>query len=202
MFEGEALGLQAMYECSGEDGLSIPKVHYWGDYEGGSLLIMDYLNLGGRGDGYTLGQSMARMHLAEPSAQNGNPKKVFGFPVDNTIGGTEQPNPWTEGGGTEDWVGFYRDYRMQHQLDLARDGRCDALWKSIAPRLNELFEGEGDGEGEGEVRPSLLHGDLWSGNIGTADGKPSIFDPATYWVRISFVLGSNTSHLFLSSVCM
>ena len=31
-------------------------------------------------------------------------------------------------------------------------------------------------------QPSLLHGDLWSGNHGfLADGSPIIFDPATYY---------------------
>lgn len=35
--------------------------------------------------------------------------------------------------------------------------------------------------GDKEIKPSLLHGDLWSGNIGSADGKPSIYDPAVYW---------------------
>eukprot|EP00931_Biecheleriopsis_adriatica_P030279 TRINITY_DN17861_c0_g1_i2.p2 TRINITY_DN17861_c0_g1~~TRINITY_DN17861_c0_g1_i2.p2 ORF type:complete len:122 (+),score=22.21 TRINITY_DN17861_c0_g1_i2:730-1095(+) len=32
-----------------------------------------------------------------------------------------------------------------------------------------------------KVVPSVLHGDLWSGNIGSADGKPTIFDPAVYY---------------------
>lgn len=26
----------------------------------------------------------------------------------------------------------------------------------------------------------MLHGDLWSGNIGTANGQPAVFDPAVY----------------------
>lgn len=34
---------------------------------------------------------------------------------------------------------------------------------------------------ENEIKPSLLHGDLWSGNIGSADGFPTIYDPAVYW---------------------
>lgn len=46
--------------------------------------------------------------------------------------------------------------------------------KDIAPRLGILFDGL-------EVRPSILHGDLWSGNIGSVNGKPSVFDPASYW---------------------
>jgi hypothetical protein len=32
-----------------------------------------------------------------------------------------------------------------------------------------------------QVKPSVLHGDLWSGNIASVDGAPSIFDPATYY---------------------
>ena len=95
-------------------------------------------------------------------------------------GGTPQPNPWTEpGSGTKDWVDFFRDQRIGHQLDLAGDSYCSNLWDNdVAPRLHRLFD---DLQGEKEIRPSLLHGDLWSGNIGSADGRPSIFDPAVYW---------------------
>ena len=32
-----------------------------------------------------------------------------------------------------------------------------------------------------QVKPSVLHGDLWSGNISGVDGDPSIFDPAVYY---------------------
>mmetsp|Transcript_10206 Transcript_10206/g.22642 ORF Transcript_10206/g.22642 Transcript_10206/m.22642 type:complete len:352 (-) Transcript_10206:177-1232(-) len=176
MFDGEAMGLRALRVSAGDDGLRIPAVLHCADYEGGkgSLLIMEYLTLGGRGDDRALGAAMARLHLAPPSAEAGNPTGAFGFGVDNTIGGTSQPNPWTKGGGTEEWVKFYGEHRIGHQLQLAGDGRCDALWEDVAPRLGALFEGV-------EVRPSLLHGDLWSGNIGSADGKPSIFDPAVYW---------------------
>lgn len=34
---------------------------------------------------------------------------------------------------------------------------------------------------KGQVKPSVLHGDLWSGNIGAVDGEPTIFDPAVYY---------------------
>ena len=186
MFHGEALGLNAMYECSqsgDDDSLRIPKVYHYGDYSSGnsgSFLIMEYLNLAGRSDDRALGKAMARMHLAPPTEEAGNPTKAFGFNVDNTIGGTSQPNPWTTpNSGTKEWVEFFRDYRIGHQLNLAGDSYCSNLWeKDIAPRLHLLFK---DLTGEKEIKPSLLHGDLWSGNIGSADGKPSIFDPAVYW---------------------
>ncbi len=32
-----------------------------------------------------------------------------------------------------------------------------------------------------QVRPCVLHGDLWSGNMSSVDGQPSIFDPAVYY---------------------
>ena len=215
MFYGEALGLEAMYECSqgGEDTLRIPKVYKYGDYSTGkgSFLVMEYLNLAGRSDDRALGKAMASMHLAPATKDAGNPDKAFGFPVDNTMcvnscyfawlgdiifailfvhsylhsffahrGGTPQPNPWTKpNSGTKEWVEFFRDHRIGHQLDLAGDPYCSNLWNNdIAPRLHRLFE---DLEGEKEIKPSLLHGDLWSGNIGSADAKPSIFDPAVYW---------------------
>ncbi len=31
------------------------------------------------------------------------------------------------------------------------------------------------------MKPSVLHGDLWSGNIASAEGQPAIFDPAVYY---------------------
>jgi protein-ribulosamine 3-kinase len=179
MFYGEALGLQAMYECSPEnEGLRIPKVYHYGDYSDGrgSFLIMEYLNLAGRSDDRALGEAVARMHLAPPTKEAGNPTSSFGFEVDNTIGGTAQPNPWTKpNSGTKEWIEFFRDHRIGHQLNLAGDSYCSNLWEQdIAPRLHLLFE---DLQGEKEIKPSLLHGDLWSGNIGSADGMPSIFDP-------------------------
>lgn len=40
--------------------------------------------------------------------------------------------------------------------------------------LESLFEGV-------TVKPAVLHGDLWSGNIGGCQGQPCIYDPATYY---------------------
>ena len=110
------------------------------------------------------------------------------------VGGTPQPNPWTKpNSGTKEWIEFFRKHRIEHQLNLAGDSYCTNLWNNdIAPRLHLLFE-DLTGE-EKEIKPSLLHGDLWSGNIGSADGFPTIYDPAVYWGHhesewgVSFIL--------------
>lgn len=48
--------------------------------------------------------------VQDPTARSGK----FGFPVDNTIGATPQPNGWMD-----NWVDFYREKRLRHQLQLA-----------------------------------------------------------------------------------
>eukprot|EP00403_Amphidinium_massartii_P009981 CAMPEP_0178410556 /NCGR_PEP_ID=MMETSP0689_2-20121128/21042_1 /TAXON_ID=160604 /ORGANISM="Amphidinium massartii, Strain CS-259" /LENGTH=232 /DNA_ID=CAMNT_0020031739 /DNA_START=234 /DNA_END=929 /DNA_ORIENTATION=+ len=167
MFTPEALGLKALREATVDEGLMrIPEVYACADRKQGmgSFIIMEYLSLGGRGDDYALGKAMASMHLHPcPKA------KGFGFAVDNTIGATPQINKWSD-----DWVEFFRDRRLKYQVQRAGDGYTSSLFKSIAPRLEKMFDGV-------DVKPSVLHGDLWSGNIGSADGLPSIFDPATYY---------------------
>lgn len=89
--------------------------------------------------------------------------------MDNTIGGTPQPNGWLS-----DWVEFFRERRLRHQLELAGDEKLMQLGNKLMDNLECFFEGV-------IVRPSVLHGDLWSGNIASVEGLPSIFDPAVYY---------------------
>jgi len=53
-----------------------------------------------------------------------------------------------------------------HQVNLTGNKGLIALGKSVADKLDVLFEGI-------EVRPSLLHGDLWSGNMAAVEGAPA-----------------------------
>lgn len=49
-------------------------------------------------------------YMQDPEALQGR----YGFGVDNTIGGTPQPNGWMD-----NWVDFFRERRLAHQLKLA-----------------------------------------------------------------------------------
>lgn len=51
--------------------------------------------------------------MQDPEAAAGK----FGFGVDNTIGGTPQPNGWMG-----DWVEFFRERRLWHQLRVRAGG--------------------------------------------------------------------------------
>jgi fructosamine-3-kinase len=54
-------------------------------------------------------------------------------------------------------------------------GRLIAAGERLLEALPSFFRGH-------SLLPSLLHGDLWSGNAGrTADGEPVIYDPAVYF---------------------
>lgn len=175
MFKGEAEGLRAMHATH---TIRVPEVFHYGGLPSppgggalrgsGSFIVMEYLELGGRCDQAELGRQMARMHLATPQHDHAH---QYGFAVENTIGGTSQPNPWTDS-----WVEFFREHRLRHQLKLAGNSRLNQLAEPLLRpgALETFFEGI-------EVRPSVLHGDLWSGNVAAVGSEPAIFDPATYF---------------------
>eukprot|EP00181_Compsopogon_caeruleus_P000765 CAMPEP_0184686644 /NCGR_PEP_ID=MMETSP0312-20130426/23398_1 /TAXON_ID=31354 /ORGANISM="Compsopogon coeruleus, Strain SAG 36.94" /LENGTH=331 /DNA_ID=CAMNT_0027141965 /DNA_START=12 /DNA_END=1007 /DNA_ORIENTATION=+ len=166
MFLGEAEGLRAMHATR---TITVPNAYHVADTDNGSYIIMDYLDMRGRCDAALLGRRLAEMHLAQPSAAEARSGQ-FGFPVKNTIGGTPQPNPWTD-----NWVDFFREHRLGFQLRLARDTTLSELGKKLMRKLDQYFV-------DIDIQPAILHGDLWSGNMGVLDsGEPVIFDPASYY---------------------
>lgn len=167
MFEGEALGLNAMYETG---TIRVPKPYKVGSLPtGGSYIIMEFIEFGSsRSSQSVLGRKIAEMHKAAKS------EKGFGFHVNNTIGSTPQINTWTS-----DWVEFYAEHRLGYQLNLAREQYGDStIYEKgfrLAKNLNPLFK-------DIVIEPCLLHGDLWSGNISSDKaGEPVILDPACYY---------------------
>jgi len=126
--------------------------------------VLGHLSLGGRGDPVERGRRLAALHRHTGDG--------FGWHRDNTIGATPQPND-----AAGDWIDFYRHRRLAFQLSLAaRRGlgrRALAKGERILDRLPGFFPGY-------RPDPSLLHGDLWGGNYGYADGQPVLFDPAVY----------------------
>ena len=166
MFYAEAEGLA---EIAAAEAVRCPEPVVWGVAGEQVFLVMEYLPLGGRSDAGTarrLGEGLAAMH--------GRTRPRFGWHRDNTIGATPQPN-----GEMDDWVAFWRERRLGFQLDLAeRNGYGGELREGgseLLERLPAFFT-------DYTPVPSLLHGDLWSGNWDvTADGEPVIFDPAVYF---------------------
>jgi len=163
MFAAEFEGLQALRQCA---ALHIPKPVCYGADGDSAYIVMENLELGGHGDPAALGEGLAGLHRVTQSQ--------FGWHRDNTIGSTLQVNTLSD-----DWVGFYREYRLQFQFALAARHGCPGSLVSQGERLMDDFHILFDSY---TPEASLLHGDLWSGNHAyTSDGEPTIFDPAVYY---------------------
>ncbi|MFA5082814.1 MAG: fructosamine kinase family protein, partial [Hydrogenophilaceae bacterium] len=162
MFEAEADGLDELH-ASGAIRVPVPICS--GSEAGRAWLVLEYLDLDGRGEAAELGRRLAALH--RKSADR------FGWWRANTIGATHQANE-----RLDDWLEFLRQRRLGFQLGLAqRNGAPASLIDQgghLLDRLNDLFPGY-------RPVPSLLHGDLWGGNYGYASGEPVLFDPAVYY---------------------
>ena len=170
-FTAEAAGLAAIAHTG---TVSVPRVLCCGtdDAQGGcSFLLMEFLESGMRRADYweALGRQLAAMHRADPSAWTKGGR--YGFVQDNYIGASVQENS-----SRDHWVSFFRDCRLKPQLAWA-DRYFDAADKRNAARLLERIP-----ELLAEpAYPSLLHGDLWSGNVMPGhDGCAWLIDPAVY----------------------
>lgn len=166
MFEAEALGLK---DLRSPGAILVPEAVCWGVAEGSCYLVLSWLDLGGRGDWERMGRELATLHRW--TGDGDAPQTQFGWRTDNTIGSTPQPNPWTD-----DWAEFFAEHRIAHQLRLARrNGGRFSLGDRLVKAIPDLLAGRAP-------QPSILHGDLWSGNASfTRDGTPVVLDPATYW---------------------
>ena len=161
MLEAEADGLRDI-AATGTIRVAHPICH--GISGNRAYLVLEHIELGGGSpqSETELGRSLAALHAV--------PQAGFGWRRDNTIGSTPQPNP-----ASDNWVAFLREHRLGSQCRLAkRNGLSLDGTNELLEQLDSFFTGY-------EPRPSLLHGDLWSGNIAFAPGgEPVIFDPATY----------------------
>lgn len=149
--------------------LPVPRLHHAGD----RLLVMDHVETAG-GAGDAGAGRRAQEHAAElVAALHGVAAPRYGFMRDTTIGPLAQPN-----GEEEDWIAFFRDRRLMHMARLAfSEARIAAGLlaglERIAGRLEELI-------GE-PTAPSLIHGDLWGGNVLVRGDRVAAFiDPAIY----------------------
>lgn len=113
-----------------------------------------------------LAEKLAQQHLVR------GPR--FGLPFDTLIGGLPQPNRQEKS-----WVTFFGEQRLRHMAQAA----CQAgqLPAGTVSRIDRLIEKLGELIPD-TAEASLLHGDLWGGNILSQAGKlAALVDPAIYY---------------------
>lgn len=162
MFSAEAAGLA---EIARTRTVRVPEPVCHGAAAAACWLVLEHLELrpGTEGSMRELGRRLAAMHRVTA--------REHGWSRDNTIGATPQVN--APAGG---WPEFWRERRLRFQIQrAAANGHRLADGDRLLEKLPAFFSGH-------DPVPSLLHGDLWSGNAAaTAGGEPLIFDPAVYY---------------------
>lgn len=175
LFLREADGLRAMADAT--SGLAIPRVVAARGPEAGApaLIVMEFLDPGPLDD-EALGVGLAQMHRGSAPA--------FGFEADTYCGLTRQDNT-----NTPSWTEFYARRRLAPlvaRIDTAHglSAADRRVYERLIDRLPALLP-------EPE-RPSLIHGDLWSGNVLGARRGPALVDPACAFADREMELGMMT----------
>jgi len=161
---------------SANSQLPVPAVLYNDD----DLLLIEYV------EGSSRFGHQSQRHAAELLAGlHSISATSFGFEYDTLIGGLHQPNTWTES-----WLSFFRDQRLLAMGRQAMDaGRIPG---QVFNRL-ERFAGSLEKWLAEPDRPSLIHGDAWTGNILAAGDKITAFvDPAIYFADAEIELAFTT----------
>ena len=130
-----------------------------------SFLVIEHLNLKlpNDEDWYQLGVELAQTHQDVVHGE-------YGWQEDNVIGHTLQRNTWSK-----NWSMFFAEQRIGWQLQLlAEKGIYFGDIDHICQTCHDMLVSH-------HPRPSLLHGDLWQGNVGFTNEGPVIFDPACYY---------------------
>ena len=145
------------------------------------MLVMEYC------EGRSSFDADAERHAAELLVElhgNRSPDSRYGLEMDGLIGPLHQPNAWCGS-----WVEFWRERRVLHMtVCAAREGGLDRAMvgrlERLASRLAELIPDN--------PPASLIHGDVWSGNVLAQGGRITAFlDPAPYYahheVELAFI---------------
>jgi protein-ribulosamine 3-kinase len=164
LFETEAKGLHLLKDTRAID---IPHVFTYGRAENFIYLILGFIDPASQKYNYweDFGQSLSTLHKLTGES--------YGLDFDNYIGSLPQRNK-----RSNDWITFFINERLNPQLQLAiKNGKVkNSLandFESLYKKLPHILHIE---------KPSLLHGDLWSGNVMVNnEGFVSLVDPAVYF---------------------
>ena len=112
----------------------------------GDVLVLRHVD--GEPDWALLGRRLADLHRDGAGDR-------FGWHRDNLLGRAPQ-----QGGWSDDWPAFFAERRLRPLLD------ADALPVVLRDRIERALRGPlHDLLGAHDPAPSLVHGDLWSGNV-------------------------------------
>lgn len=163
ILQNEANGLN---ELAKSIVIRIPKVIAVTD----KFLLLEFIETGRNGTGFSeiFGRQFAKMHRTT--------SEDFGFYENNFIGSTPQTNVPEK----NSWLDFFWENRLLFQFKLAeKNGYVNSDFRTLFIKLEKEVPSILSGT---EEKPTLLHGDLWSGNFMVDENSnPVLIDPAVYY---------------------
>ena len=164
--EFEKYSLLNLREFINQKNLIVPEVIAYKNINNVEILLIEWIDMQNF-DQKNLGKGLGEMHL---NSTESNPK-IFGYPIEGFIGLTNQKKGWEN-----NWIDCFLNLRIIPQLSMLKSNFLD---KEIIKRVKEKIKSELLNH---EPINTLVHGDLWSGNIGVDEnGRGIIFDPASWW---------------------
>jgi fructosamine-3-kinase len=164
MFQAESIGLSLLRKTN---SMTVPYPVHDGHAGSFQFLLLEFIHEGKKKGDYwaKFGSRLAALHKQSALA--------FGLDHNNYIGSLSQRNDQSAS-----WIEFFVNCRLKAQVELARahdkiDADLQNKFERLFERLPSLLTLE---------PPSLLHGDLWGGNLLVdAEGNPCLIDPAVYY---------------------
>ncbi|MRX26914.1 fructosamine kinase family protein [Kangiella sp. HZ709] len=114
---------------------------------------------------FRFGESLAQLHYEK--------QLNYGFKTDNYIGRNFQKNLLSQ-----DWGTFFFEYRLLYQVSLIQDKPTqESFWNTLDSKKRSII----NLLNHKKIHPSLVHGDLWSGNVLFDEQNAWLIDPAVYY---------------------
>jgi len=164
-FEKEKKGIQLLQN---KQVIRLPQVIACTSLESGMIIIiMDWIDQGLKNERFWIrfGEQLAALHRVS--------NHFYGLDEDNYMGALPQSNH-----PCANWIDFFINERLKLQIEIARkknllENNHIRQFEKLYSKLSEIFSQE---------IPSLIHGDLWSGNfLSDERGNPVLIDPAVYY---------------------
>ncbi len=160
----EGLAIKFMYNKFPD---IFPKVYYLNQ----KMVVMEYIehnNIRNKNSNREFAQILSSIHKIK--------NKKCGFDFDTPIGGMRQPSQFSNS-----WIDFYSNSRLL--VVYEKINSLNPMPKEINIKIEKLIKNIKNFI-PNSINPSLIHGDLWSGNILFKNGKlTGLIDPGIYYAH-------------------
>ncbi|MFI5187982.1 MAG: fructosamine kinase family protein [Chitinophagales bacterium] len=175
LFEKERNGLEFLGK---QKIIHVPALIAFDEIGGHQVLLLEWIEGGLKTEKFwkQFGEQLAALHHTT--------NLHFGFEEDNYMGALPQLN-----NQQKNWIEFFIHCRLEPQIKMAGEKHFLQTkhldtFEHLYSRLTGIFNIES---------PSLLHGDLWSGNfMCNQNSEPVLIDPAVYFGHRSMDLAMTT----------